>query len=106
MIIHPVPPSGQYASCVPPTPTPMPSAPGTTIPTATATPASSAPANVTPGPQAQYVQNVTTATAVDSNYAPVHTTSTFLVNSDVYVVASVRNFTVGQTHTLSIHWFL
>jgi hypothetical protein len=103
---HPVPPSGQSSTCVPPTPTPMPSAPGTATPTATATPAPSAPANVTPGPQAQYVQYVTTATAVDSNYAPVNPTSTFLVNADVYVVASMRNLTAGQSHTLSIHWFL
>jgi hypothetical protein len=60
----------------------------------------------TQGPQAKYVQNVTTATAVDSNYVPINTTSHFLVNADVYVVASVRNLTAGKSHTLSIHWFL
>jgi hypothetical protein len=83
----------------PPCPTPSPfwqpcSAPCVT-PTATA------------APQAKYVQNVTTAAGVDSTiYSPINITSTFPVNSDVYVTASMRNIAPGESHTLSIRWFL
>ncbi len=58
------------------------------------------------GPKAEYVETVMTATGVDSNGMPIHSASQFLVNTDVYVVVSLRNITAGQPHTISVQWYL
>jgi len=60
----------------------------------------------TPGAAAKYVTSATTARNVDNNFAPVDITSKFTVNSNVYVVLSVRNVPKGTQHTLSVRWFL
>lgn len=60
----------------------------------------------TPGPAAKYITSATLAHNVDSNFAPVDISSKFTVNSMVYVVLNVRNVPKGNTHTVSVHWFL
>ena len=59
----------------------------------------------TPGPQSKFVQNVVTSTAKDLSNLPTNPTSHFLVGSTVFVTMLVRS-PAGQTHTISIRWFL
>ena len=60
----------------------------------------------TPGPAAKYIVNVVTARSVDSNFAPIDITSHFPVNSQVHLVIQVRNMTAGESHTVSVHWYV
>jgi hypothetical protein len=67
--------------------------------------ASGAP-NVTPGPQAPFVPVVVTATGVGRSGAPVNPTSHFAVGMPVYVVCRVRGVVPGQSHRLTIRWYV
>jgi hypothetical protein len=60
----------------------------------------------TPGPAAKYIVNVVTARSVDSNFAPIDITSHFPVNSQVHLVIQVRNLAAGESHTVSVYWFV
>src|SRR5262249_32904025 len=60
-----------------------------------------------PGPTATFVKNVVTALNFDRvKKVPISPTSHFVVNTYVHVVATVRNIPKGETHTVSIRWFL
>jgi hypothetical protein len=65
-----------------------------------ATPAS------TPGPASKDVTNVILAATLDNNNVPIDITTHFKVNSFVNVVIRTRPLTAGETHTLSVRWFL
>src|SRR5579871_2050006 len=60
----------------------------------------------TPGPQNKYVSNIVTAEGHDKNFVAVNVTSHFTVGQVVNVVCNVRGIPKGQSHTISIHWFL
>jgi hypothetical protein len=61
----------------------------------------------TPGPKSNYVKTVVTAMNFDPvKKVPISPTSHFVVNDFVHVVATVRNIPKGETHTVSIRWFL
>jgi hypothetical protein len=60
----------------------------------------------TPGPAAKYIVNVVTARSVDSNFAPIDITSHFPKDAAVHLVIQVRNLTAGETHTVSVRWFV
>ncbi len=88
---------------------PFPPKPGNTI-IGQAPPISATGVPVTPvatlGAQGPHFQGVTTATGVDTSGNAITPTSHFLVNSSAYVVATVRNITKGEKHTVSIRWYL
>jgi hypothetical protein len=60
----------------------------------------------TPGAGAKYIVSAITAKKIDTNLAPIDVTSHFNVNNTVYVVVQVRNVPKGETHTVSIRWFM
>lgn len=55
---------------------------------------------------AHLVQQLVTATDVDRSGAPMHPTSRFRVDRPIYVVGMVRGVGHGETHRLSVRWFL
>ncbi len=60
----------------------------------------------TVGPGGGHISNVVTATGVDAQLNPTGLTSHFVVNSNVYVVMGARQIPKGESHTISIRWFL
>lgn len=60
----------------------------------------------TPGPQAQFVPQVTTASGVEQSGAPLHPASRFPLGAPVYVICSVQGVAQGQPHRLTVRWFL
>src|SRR5215831_7972754 len=60
----------------------------------------------TPGPASKNVISVTLAANQDSNYVPVDITTHFRVNSYVRVWVRTRPFTAGESHVVSVRWFI
>jgi hypothetical protein len=61
---------------------------------------------MTPGPQAQFVQHVTTAADVDKHGLSPHPATYFSVNQSIYVIGVVQGVKPGDAHRLSVRWLL
>lgn len=60
----------------------------------------------TPGPAAKYVVSATTARTIDDHYQPIDVTSQFTVGNTVHLVVQMRNVSAGETHVITVHWFV
>jgi hypothetical protein len=60
----------------------------------------------TAGPQQKYVYDIVTSYGVTPDGLPADQTSHFPVGAVVDVVCWVHGISKGQSHTVSIHWFL
>lgn len=60
----------------------------------------------TPGSGGRYVTSAVTATGVDASGHPTGITSHFPPGATVYVVVTVHGVTDGQSHLLSVRWFI
>jgi hypothetical protein len=60
----------------------------------------------TPGSGNRYIVSAVTATGVDAQGNPTGVTSHFNAGATVYVVLTVRGVTDGQSHLLSVRWFI
>jgi hypothetical protein len=58
------------------------------------------------GPQGRFVPSAVAALGFDTTGAPVHQSGTFDLSHLIYVVARVQGVTPGETHTLSIRWYV
>lgn len=60
----------------------------------------------TPGSGGRYVTSIVTATGVDASGHPTGVTSHFPPGATVYVVVTVHGVTDGQSHLLSVRWYI
>lgn len=60
----------------------------------------------TPGNAARYIASIVTATGVDASGHPTGVTSHFPPGATVYVVITVHGVTDGQSHLLSVRWYI
>jgi hypothetical protein len=61
---------------------------------------------MTPGPQSRFVPTAVTAMGADRNGAPINPTSHFVVDMPIYVVCQVQGVRPGQSHRLTVRWYL
>lgn len=60
----------------------------------------------TPGSGGRYITSVVTATGVDAHGDPTGVTTHFMPGATVYVVVTVHGVTDGQSHLLSVRWYI
>ncbi len=58
------------------------------------------------GPQGRFVPSAVAALGFDATGAPVQQGSTFDISHLIYVVARVQGVAPGETHTLTIRWYV